>query len=117
MKRIISNFPAKNPKLAQKFYSEILGLYSVNDLGWINTYGSNSKMKVQISFLTEGGSGTPTPDLTIEVDNVEEAYQWMKRAQFKIEYPLTEEPWGVKRFFVRDPFGKLINILSHLEQE
>ncbi|HYN27676.1 MAG TPA: glyoxalase, partial [Burkholderiales bacterium] len=23
------------------------------------------------------------------------------------------EPWGVRRFYVRDPFGKLINILQH----
>jgi len=25
------------------------------------------------------------------------------------------EPWGVRRFFVRDPFGKLVNVLSHDE--
>ncbi|RVB32138.1 glyoxalase, partial [Mesorhizobium sp. M7A.F.Ca.CA.004.05.1.1] len=22
-------------------------------------------------------------------------------------------PWGVRRFYVRDPFGRLVNILSH----
>lgn len=24
------------------------------------------------------------------------------------------EPWGVRRFYVRDPFGKLVNILQHV---
>ncbi len=38
----------------------------------------------------------------------------MITAGFKIEYELTDEPWGVRRFYVRDPFGKLVNILSHL---
>jgi uncharacterized glyoxalase superfamily protein PhnB len=30
-----------------------------------------------------------------------------------IVYPLTNEPWGVRRFFVKDPNGLIINVLSH----
>jgi catechol 2,3-dioxygenase-like lactoylglutathione lyase family enzyme len=30
-----------------------------------------------------------------------------------IVYPVTDEPWGVRRFFVADPNGVIINILSH----
>jgi lactoylglutathione lyase len=83
------------------------------DLGWIATYGSHTKSVVQMSFMKEGGSGTAVPDISIEVDDVDEAYHRMKEEKFKIEYHITDEPWGVRRFFVRDPFGKLINILSH----
>ena len=53
------------------------------------------------------------PDLSIEVDDVDEAFKRMKKARFKIEYPVTDEPWGVRRFYVRDPIGKLVNILAH----
>src|SRR5919108_26542 len=67
---------------------------------------------LRISFMSEGGSGTKVPDLSIEVDDVDEAFKRMKKARVKIEYPLTDEPWGVRRFFVRDPFGKLVNILA-----
>jgi len=28
-------------------------------------------------------------------------------------YPLTDEPWGVRRFFVRDPNGVVLNVMSH----
>jgi len=28
-------------------------------------------------------------------------------------YPLTEESWGLRRFFVRDPDGNVINVTSH----
>ncbi|TJW42318.1 MAG: glyoxalase, partial [Mesorhizobium sp.] len=77
------------------------------------TYGSQAKMTVQISFAVEGGSGTPVPDLSIEVDDVEAALEGMKQAGFVIEYGPADEPWGVRRFFVRDPFSKLVNILSH----
>jgi catechol 2,3-dioxygenase-like lactoylglutathione lyase family enzyme len=68
---------------------------------------------VQVGVATEGGSGTPVPDLSIEVDDVEEALQRVKKAKIRIEYGPADEPWSVRRFFVRDPFGKLVNILMH----
>jgi catechol 2,3-dioxygenase-like lactoylglutathione lyase family enzyme len=70
-------------------------------------------MTVQISFAREGGSGTPVPDLSIEVDDVDAMHDAMKAAGFAIEYGPIDEPWGVRRFYVRDPFGKLVNILAH----
>jgi len=30
-----------------------------------------------------------------------------------IVYPLTTEPWGVRRFFVVDPNGLVLNLMSH----
>jgi catechol 2,3-dioxygenase-like lactoylglutathione lyase family enzyme len=67
----------------------------------------------QISIATEGGSGTPVPDLSIEVDNLGELHQRVLAAGSSIEYGPTSEPWGVRRFYVRDPFGRLLNILAH----
>ena len=42
------------------------------------------------------------------------AHTFMRNAGIPIEYGPADEPWGVRRFYVRDPFGKLVNILSHL---
>jgi len=83
------------------------------DHGWIRTYGCQTEMTIQVSLAAEGGSGTPVPDLSIEVDDVDAALQRMRAAGFSIEYGPANEPWGVRRFFVRDPFGKLVNILAH----
>ena len=94
-------------------WREILGLEVLMDLGWIRTYGSSSRMTVQVSVMSEGGSGTPVPDMSIEVDNVEEALERVRKAGIAVEYGPATEPWGVRRFYVRDPFGKLINILQH----
>lgn len=113
VKRIVTNIETTKISLAKRFYHDVLGLEVLMDMGWIATYGSGAKMTVQISFMKEGGSGTVVPDLSIEVDDVDEAFRRMKKARFKIEYPLTNEPWGVRRFFVRDPFGRLVNILAH----
>jgi catechol 2,3-dioxygenase-like lactoylglutathione lyase family enzyme len=117
VKRIVANIETKKIASAKRFYQGVLGLEIMMDMGWIATYGSNTKMTVQMSFMSQGGSNTPVPDLSIEVDDVDDAFKRMKKARFKIEYPITDEPWGVRRFFVRDPFGRLINILSHLNKD
>lgn len=70
-------------------------------------------MRPQVNFMTEGGAGAPVPDLSIEVDDLDAALARVKAADLTIEYGPREEPWGVRRFFVRDPFGKLVNILVH----
>ncbi|RKN84294.1 VOC family protein [Paenibacillus ginsengarvi] len=113
VKRIVTNIQSQDVQKAKSFYEEVLGLNLLMDHGWIATYGSDVTMSVQISIASEGGSGTPTPDVSIEVDDVDAAYERMKEAGFAIEYGPADEPWGVRRFYVRDPFGKLVNILSH----
>jgi hypothetical protein len=62
------------------------------DQGWIATYGGPQQMRVQISFASEGGSGTPVPDLSIEVDDLDLAHVRMKAAGFAIEYGPVDEP-------------------------
>jgi hypothetical protein len=43
-------------------------------------------MTVQVSFVSEGGSGTPVPALSIEVDVIETALVRVKNAGIPIEY-------------------------------
>jgi catechol 2,3-dioxygenase-like lactoylglutathione lyase family enzyme len=113
VKRIVADIATSDPGAAKRFYHDLLGLDLLMDLGWIATYGSQQMMSVQVSFMAEGGSGAPVPDLSIEVDDLDDALRRMKMANIKIEYGPADEPWGVRRFFVRDPFGKLVNILVH----
>jgi uncharacterized glyoxalase superfamily protein PhnB len=63
--------------------------------------------------MSEGGSGAPVPDLSIEVDNVDMVHERAKAMDCEITYDLTDEPWGVRWFFVADPTGKVLNVLSH----
>jgi catechol 2,3-dioxygenase-like lactoylglutathione lyase family enzyme len=113
VKRIVANIAAPDIAAARRFYQDVLGLEPLMDHGWITTYGSRATMFVQISVASEGGSGTPVPALSIEVDDLEAALARMRKAGFPIEYGPADEPWGVRRFYVRDPFGTLVNILVH----
>ena len=91
----------------------LLGMPVVMDHGWIVTHGGEGSALAQVSFASEGGSGTAVPDLSIEVDNLQQVLERMRAAGIPLEYGPADEPWGVRRFFVRDPFGRLLNILAH----
>lgn len=113
VKRIIANIAAAEPAAVDDFYHGILGLDLAMDHGWIRTYAGASQMQVQINFASEGGSATAVPDLSIEVDDLDEALRRIQARHIPLEYGPVSEPWGVRRFYVRDPLGKLVNILQH----
>jgi catechol 2,3-dioxygenase-like lactoylglutathione lyase family enzyme len=113
VKRIVANIAADDVERGRRFYGELLGLDCLMDQGWILTYGSEQTMTVQVSIATQGGSNAPVPDISIEVDDLDEALDRMRQAGIEVEYGPVSEPWGVRRFFVRDPFGKLVNLLAH----
>lgn len=114
VRRIVANIACAQPEDAKAFYGDILGLEVVMDHGWIRTFASDVQARVQVSFASEGGSGTPVPDLSIEVDDLDGVLVRVSKAGLPTEYGPAVEPWGVRRFFVRDPFGRLVNILVHL---
>jgi catechol 2,3-dioxygenase-like lactoylglutathione lyase family enzyme len=114
VKRIVTNIHSPDPAAAKRFYGDILGLEVLMDHGWVVTYGADTEMTVQITVAKEGGSGTDTPDISIEVEDVDDMHEKFKTAGFDISYGPVDEPWGVRRFYVTDPFGKVVNILAHI---
>lgn len=114
VKRIVTNVACAQVNAARGFYGEILGLTVVMDLGWILTFAAESASAApQISIATEGGSGTSVPDISVEVDDLDAVLARVVAAGLPLEYGPQREPWGVTRFYVRDPFGRLVNILAH----
>jgi len=116
VKRIVANIDTggtDNMDAARAFYGDLLGMDVVMDHDWILTFASGTQMATQLSIAHEGGSGTPVPDLSIEVDDLDDVAARMRQAGVTFSYGPVDEPWGVRRFYVRDPFGRLLNILCH----
>ena len=96
-------FHAQDPAASGDSYREVLGLEVVMDHGWIITYAAPANPAAQISLMSEDASAPVRPDVSIEVDDVDAAHAAAQRLGCEIVDPLTDEPWGVRRFFVRDP--------------
>ena len=113
VRRIVANLATSDVAEVRAFYIALLDLSPVMDQGWIVTLAAETTAVPQLSIASEGGSGTPVPDLSIEVDDVDQVHRRAVAAGIEIAYDIIDEPWGVRRFFVRDPSGRLVNILSH----
>ena len=113
---IVANLSVPDMTQAREFYMDYLGLSNEPfNLGWVtNLQSPDGRATVQLVTRDE----TSPVDSVISVhvgDDVEAAYEEAQRRGFEIVHPLTTEPWGVRRFFVRAPDGNVINIVSHVD--
>jgi len=113
IKRIVPDFASDDITAATAFYVEVLGFEVVMDMGWIVTLSDPANPRAQLSLMTHDATAPVIPDVSVEVDDVDAAHQAACKAGAEIVHPLTDEPWGVRRFFVRDPTGKVANVLAH----
>ncbi|MEV0011232.1 VOC family protein [Streptomyces sp. NPDC051840] len=112
VRRVVPNIRSQELPRSREFYGR-LGLEEVMNHGWIMTLASPSSPAAQVSVMTDDRTAPVTPDLSIEVDDVDTAYAAMRDSGAEIVHPLQDEEWGVRRFFVRDPGGRVVNVLSH----
>jgi predicted enzyme related to lactoylglutathione lyase len=113
IRRIVPNINAANPSTSKPFYEGVLGLVTAMDMGWIITFASPSNPTAQISVVASDTRDEPHADISVEVGDVDACHTPAQQHGCSIVYPLTDEPWGVRRFFVRDPNGLIVNVVSH----
>jgi catechol 2,3-dioxygenase-like lactoylglutathione lyase family enzyme len=116
VRRIVPDLRAAEPGETREFYEGVLGLEVAMDQGWIVTYVAPGNPTAQLSLVREDASAPVVPAVSIEVDDVDAAYAAAVAQGREIVHPLTDEPWGVRRFFARDPAGHVVNVLSHRER-
>jgi catechol 2,3-dioxygenase-like lactoylglutathione lyase family enzyme len=114
---ITANLSVADIGAAQGFYRDYLGLDVEGfNLGWVAHYQTpDGRAHIQLV----AGDATATYDSVVSVHvgaDVDEAYAEAQRRGYEIVHPLTDEPWGVRRFFVRAPDGNVINIVSHRDE-
>jgi len=102
------------PDASREFYENVIGLELGMDLGWIMTFGSTSNETAQLTVMSEDATAPVSPDVSIEVEDVDAVHAKAVERGYEIVHPVTDEPWGVRRFFVRDPNGAVINVMTHI---
>jgi uncharacterized glyoxalase superfamily protein PhnB len=90
-----------------------MGFELAMDMGFVMTFVSPSNPTAQISVVRDDGGSAPLPDVSVEVADVDQVHKRAVERGLEIVYPLTDETWGVRRFFVVDPNGTILNVLSH----
>ena len=113
IRRAVPNIVSVTPDESRSFYAGLLGFQVAMDMGWIITFVSPSNPTAQVSVVREDASAPVVPQITVEVGDVDAIHAEAMRRGLDIVHPLTDEPWGVRRFFVKDPNGMVINVAAH----
>jgi predicted enzyme related to lactoylglutathione lyase len=112
-KRIMANLRVADVDAAKGFYADYLGLSTEEfNMGWVARYTSPDG-RASVQLVTGDASAAEDSVVSVHTDDVDAAYEEAQQLGFEIVHPLTTEPWGVRRFFVRAPDGNVINVVNH----
>ena len=113
--RITANLRVADVEATKRFYTDYLGLTTEEfNLGWVARYTSpDSGANVQL--VTRDATAPEDSVISVHTDDLEGAFEEAQALGLEIVHPMTTEPWGVRRFFVRAPDGNVINVVSHRE--
>ena len=111
--RIMANLRVADVEAAKSFYTGFLGLSTEEfNMGWVARYTS-PETGANVQLVTRDESAPEDPVISVHTDDVEGAYEEARKLGYEIVLPLTTEPWGVRRFFVRAPDSNVVNVVHH----
>jgi catechol 2,3-dioxygenase-like lactoylglutathione lyase family enzyme len=115
VRRVVPNIVTERMEESREFYIQVLGLEVTMDMEWILGLSSPDNPTAQINLLRRTGpsDSQDEPDITVEVADVDAVHRLAADRGLEILYPLTDEDWGVRRFFLADPNGTVVNVMSH----
>jgi catechol 2,3-dioxygenase-like lactoylglutathione lyase family enzyme len=112
---VITDLQVPDIESAKSFYTDYLGLSDEGfNLGWVARYTSPST-GTRVQLLTSDATAPEDPVVSVLASDVEAAYEEAQQLGYEIVHPLTTEPWGVRRFFVRAPDGNVFNVVNHTD--
>ena len=116
MRRIVANLAVADPSADARFWTGLLGLDTPMDLGWVVNHRAGSAPGAQVQLVSRDATAPEDSRVSVEVADVaalEDVHARAVAAGLEIVHPLTDEEWGVRRFFVRTPQGVVVNVLAH----
>jgi len=112
VRRIIPYHESRDFDATRAFYAGVLNLEEGSFGGGYIGFGSGQAQAV----FAPPGVEPVLPDMGIDVGAraaVDAAHAEAMRGGHEVIYGPVDEPWGVRRFFVRDPNGVVISVLAH----
>jgi len=114
--RIVPNLPVTDVARANGLYAQLFGLDVGMDLGWVGNLAPAGAPAVQLQVMTSDESAPCNPAISVGVATpaeVDAIHERVVASGLEVVHPLTDEGWGVRRFFFRDHDGNVVNVVAH----
>lgn len=103
------------------FYVDLLGFDVVFEATWFILVASPGERPALLGFMHPSHpSSPPGPEAfnglgmiwTLQVEDAAGTFARMRDAGIAVLYGLADEPWGQRRFMLRDPAGLLLDVVE-----
>jgi uncharacterized glyoxalase superfamily protein PhnB len=111
---------------SRAFFVREFGMHVVFEASWIVMLSHSAEGAIQLGLMaSDHPSAPPGPEvfegkgmiLTIQVDDAALLHARCVREGGSVVHPLSHEPWGQRRFMVRDPSGILVDVVEQVAPE
>ncbi len=118
IRRVVPNIHSNKLEESKRFYKNFLGMKLAMEMEWVLTFVSEDNPTAQVTIVKSDGVEMSQSNITlsIEVSDVDILYQKAEELNYEITYEIKDEPWGVRRFWVKDPNGVTINLMKHTKE-
>jgi len=115
VRRIVAYAGGDDIAASREFYVEVLGMRVAMEDPVLDLQSPDDPAAEVIIGAQEMQDANPSLGVDVgESAAVDAAHAEAVRRGLRVVYPLTDEPWGVRRFFVQDPGGTIVNVLAHI---
>jgi catechol 2,3-dioxygenase-like lactoylglutathione lyase family enzyme len=114
--RIVPNLMVTDVAHANALYARLFGLQIAMDLGWVGNLSLGDAGHIQLQTMTVDAAASCNPVVSVGMASpadVDDIYERVRAERLDIVHPLSDEVWGVRRFFFRDPDGNVINVVAN----
>ena len=110
IRRAIPNLLSGDLAATRDFYAGFLGFDVAMDEPGFNMFASPSNRTAQITLADKHNPGqdrgVSEAQISVEVEDVDALHAEAVRRGLEIVYPLTNEPWGIRRLKSRTPTAR-----------
>jgi catechol 2,3-dioxygenase-like lactoylglutathione lyase family enzyme len=108
---------------SRDFFMGHFGMRVVFQARWVVMLSHRDDGGISLGLMTaDHPSRPPGPEtfngqgaiLTLQVDDATALYDTVEAQGAEIWYSLTDEPWGQRRFMLRDPSGILVDVVEQI---
>ena len=115
VRRIVAYAGGADLAASREFYVEVLGMRVAMEDPVLDLQAPENPTAEVIVGAQEMQDAKPSFGVDLgDPAAVDAAHAEAVRRGLRVVYALRDEPWGVRRFFVEDPGGTVVNVLAHI---
>jgi uncharacterized glyoxalase superfamily protein PhnB len=109
---------------SRDFFVSVLGMRVVFEASWVVMLSHLETGSISLGLMSsDHPSSPPGPEIfdgrgvifTLQVDDARLLSEKLVAAGVPLSYPLTDAPWGQRRFMVTEPSGILVDVVQQIE--